>query len=180
MRDAMQAVVVTTTMLYKNSLDDSARFVLGTVGTNPLVCVGVNPSTATPEKLDRTVARVARYAELNGHDSWVMLNLYPQRSTDPRGMHVIHRAELKAANEQFIVDFISGRKLTLLAAWGELITSRPYLRGMLEGIVEITDASACDWHSIGALLKSEHPRHPSRGAYLHLQPFDIAAYLRNL
>ncbi|WP_370567037.1 DUF1643 domain-containing protein [Leucobacter sp. cx-169] len=56
-------------MLYANTPDDSARFLLGTVGTNPLVCMGVNPSTATPEKLDRTVTRVARYAELNDHDS---------------------------------------------------------------------------------------------------------------
>lgn len=167
-------------MLYENTADDSARFLLGTVGSNPLVCVGVNPSTATPEKLDRTVTRVARYAKLNGHDSWAMLNLYPQRSTNPRGMHVVHRPELKAANEQFIAEFIGGRKLTLLAAWGELITTRPYLRGMLESIVEITDASSCEWQSIGGLLTSDHPRHPSRGAYLDLQPFDIDAYRRRL
>ncbi|TFD75320.1 DUF1643 domain-containing protein [Cryobacterium psychrophilum] len=171
---------MTVTMLYESTADDSARFLLGTVGTNPLVCVGVNPSTATPEKLDRTVTRVARYAELNDHDSWAMLNLYPQRSTDPTGMHVVHLPELKAANEQFIAEFIGGRKLTLLAAWGGLITTRPYLRGMLESIVEITDASSCDWQSIGGLLTGDHPRHPSRGAYLDLQPFNIDAYLRRL
>lgn len=167
-------------MLYANTADDSARFLLGTLGANPLVCVGVNPSTATPEKLDRTITRVARYAELNGHDSWAMLNLYPQRSTDPKGMHAVHLPELKAANEQSIAAFIGGRKLTLLAAWGELINTRPYLRPMLESIVEITDASTCEWQSIGGLLTSDHPRHPSRGAYLELQPFDIAAYLRRL
>ncbi|WP_206348590.1 MULTISPECIES: DUF1643 domain-containing protein [unclassified Leucobacter] len=57
-----------------------------------------------------------------------MLNLYPQRSTDPTGMDVVHVPELKAANEQFIAEFIGGRKLTLLAAWGGLITIRPYLQ----------------------------------------------------
>lgn len=171
---------MTALMLYENTLDDSARFLLGTIGTNPLVCLGVNPSIATPEKLDRTVTRFARYAELNDHDSWAMLNLYPQRSTNPAGMHVVHLPELKAANEQHITKFIGGRKLTLLAAWGELITTRPYLRGMLESIVEITDAASCDWQSIGGLLTSNHPRHPSRGAYLDLKPFDIDAYLRRL
>ena len=171
---------MTATMLYENTADGSARFLLGTVGTNPLVCVGVNPSTATPEKLDRTVTRVARDAERNGHDSWAMLNLYPQRSTNPTGMHVLHLPELKAANEQFIAEFIGGRRLTLLAAWGGLITTRPYLRGMLKSIVEITDASSCDWQSIGGLLKDDHPRHPSRGAYLDLHPFNIDAYLRKL
>lgn len=171
---------MTATMLYKNTADDSARFLLGSVGTNPLVCVGVNPSTATPERPDRTVTRVARYAELNEHDSWVMLNLYPQRSTNPLGMHAVHIPELKAANERHIAEFIGGRKLTMLAAWGELITTRPYLRAMLETIVEITDQSSSHWRSIGGLLASGHPRHPSRGAYLDLQPFDIHAYLRKI
>ena len=167
-------------MLYDNTADDSARFLLGTVGTNPLICVGVNPSTATPERLDRTVTRVARYAARNEYDSWAMLNLYPQRSTNPSGMHVVHLPELKTANEQRIAEFVGGRKLTLLAAWGELIETRPYLRGMLERIVEITDASSCEWQSIGGLLTTGHPRHPSRGAYLDLQPFDIHAYLRTV
>jgi len=165
-------------MLYENTADDSARFLLGSIGRNPLVCVGVNPSTATPERLDRTVTRVARYAALNKHDSWVMLNLYPQRSTDPSGMHVVHLPELRTANERHIAKFVGGRKLTLLAAWGELITTRPYLRTMLESIVQITDATSGDWLSIGGLLASGHPRHPSRGAYLDLQPFDIHTYLR--
>jgi hypothetical protein len=167
-------------MLYENTADDTARFLLGTLGTNPLVCVGVNPSTAIPGKLDRTVARVARYAGLNGYDSWAMLNIYPQRSTDPKGLHDDHLPELKAANERYITEFISSRKLTLLAAWGELITTRSYLRGMLESIVDIAATSSCDWQSIGALTMSDHPRHPSRGAYLDLQPFDIDAYMRRL
>ena len=64
-------------MLHQKTEDDSGHFLLGTVGVDPLVCVGVNPSTASAQKLDRTVTRVARHAELNGHDSWAMLNLLP-------------------------------------------------------------------------------------------------------
>lgn len=33
--------------LYRPNVDNSARFVLGTVGDNPLVCFGVNPSTTS-------------------------------------------------------------------------------------------------------------------------------------
>ena len=171
---------MTPAILQENTPDNAARFLLASVGTNPLVCVGVNPSTATPQKLDTTVTRVTRYAALNGHDSWAMLNLYPQRSTDPRGMHSPHLPELKVANEQHIAEFIGGRKLRLLAAWGGLIRLRPYLRGMLEGIVEISDASSCEWSTIGGLPKNGHPRHPSRGAYVDLWPFDIHAYLRTM
>lgn len=32
------------TDIYENSADNSARFVLGTVGDNPLVCVGGTPA----------------------------------------------------------------------------------------------------------------------------------------
>ena len=49
---------------------------------------------------------------------------------------------------------------------------------MLEGIASVTDASGCDWVSIGDLLKSGHPRHPSRARYAWpLQSFDVASYL---
>jgi len=167
-------------MLYQNTPDDSARFVLGTVGVNPLICVGVNPSIATPVKLDLTVTRVREYARLNNHDSWVMLNIYAQRSTDPNGMHSVYRAELKAANEQHIAEFIDGRTLTVLAAWGEKIELRAYLPALLRDIVKITDASSCDWQSIGEPLKEGHPRHPSRGKYLRLQSFDMSEYVNNL
>ncbi|MBD8103986.1 DUF1643 domain-containing protein [Plantibacter sp. CFBP 8775] len=171
---------VTATMLYERTADNSARFLLGTSGMNPLVCVGVNPSTATPDKLDHTVTRVSRYAELNGHDSWTMLNIYPQRSTSPEGMHLTHLPHLQSANEQCIATFIGSRQLTLVAAWGELVTTRPYLPRLLERIVEIADRSSCEWQSIGELLKSHHPRHPSRGPYLDLQPFDVGSYVRRL
>lgn len=167
-------------MLYEHTPDDAARFVLGTVGLNPLVCFGLNPSTASPMKLDLTVARVQEYAKRNDNDSWVMLNLYPQRSTDPSGMHDAHLPELKAANERHIATFIGGRTLTLLAAWGDRIKFRPYLPAMLNDIVKITDASFCNWLSIGAPLKAGHPRHPSRGPYLRLQPFNLRSYLAPL
>lgn len=118
------------------------------------------------------------FASRNGYDSWVMLNLSPQRSTDPTGMHLALSGELQAENERQIAAFIDGRPLTLVAAWGELIATRPYLLGMLENVVALADASACDWVSIGELLKSGHPRHPSRAAYaLPLQPFDMEMYL---
>ena len=148
--------------IYATTPDDTARFLLGTEGGNPLVCVGVNPSTAAPGALDLTVTKVREFAARNGFDSWVMLNLYPQRATDASEMHDEHNPELKAENEQRIAEFLDGRPLTLLAAWGELIDTRPYLLPMLEGIVSVTSASGCDWVSIGDFLQSGHPRHPSR------------------
>ena len=163
---------------YEPNEDNSARFLLGTTGVNPLICFGVNPSTAAPGNLDQTLRRVQGYADRNGFDSWLMFNVYPQRSTDPQGMHSSYLPGFKAKNESRIAEFIDNRRLTLLAAWGEPITTRPYLRDMLADIVRITDASSCEWISIGGLTRKLHPRHPSRGAYLPFQSFDMESYLR--
>ena len=63
--------------LYERTVDNSARFILGTVGSNPLICFGINPSTAEPSNLDPTVNYVSRLAVSNNYDSFVMLNVYP-------------------------------------------------------------------------------------------------------
>ncbi|MGG1910422.1 DUF1643 domain-containing protein [Microbacterium sp. NRRL B-14842] len=81
---------------------------LGTVGVNPLVCVGVNPSTAAPGDPESHRQQGHGFAARNGFDSWVMLNLYPQRSIDPKGMHLVHDPQLQADNERHIADLIGG------------------------------------------------------------------------
>ncbi|MDP3949523.1 DUF1643 domain-containing protein [Microbacterium sp.] len=162
---------------YEHAPDGSARFVLGTVGENPLVCFGINPSTAVPNAPDRTVGRVIRFAAANGFDSWTMLNVYPQISTDPTGMHLQHDPDLKAQNEHHIARMVEGRP-TLLAAWGVLVTSRPYLRSLLADILKITTAAGAQWVSLGEPTKDGHPRHPLYlSADTPLVPFDVERYL---
>lgn len=98
-----------------------------------------------------------------------MLNLYPQRSTDPDCLHL--------APQKDLVNFIDGWRLTIVAAWGNLIASRPYLKPILAEMVAIPGIGSCRWVSLGPVLQTGHPRHPSRAAYTHaLQPFDVAAY----
>lgn len=70
--------------LYERTPDNSSRFVLGIDGANPLVCLGLNPSTAEPGHLDPTVSRVQEAARRNGFDGFIMLNVYPKRDTLPR------------------------------------------------------------------------------------------------
>ena len=45
------------------------RYILGTKGNNPLICIGINPSTARPDALDPTLKSVERIAHNNGYDS---------------------------------------------------------------------------------------------------------------
>ena len=72
------------------------RYILGTKGSNPLICIGINPSTAKPDALDPTLKSVERIALNNGYDSFIMFNVYSQRATNPDLMEkelncVLHR-----------------------------------------------------------------------------------------
>ena len=42
------------------------RYLLGTRGENPLICIGINPSTAVPGDLDNTLKSVERIAAGKG------------------------------------------------------------------------------------------------------------------
>ena len=65
------------------------RYILGTRGKNPLVCIGINPSTAAPDRLDNTLKSAQRIALFNGYDSFIMFNVYAQRATLPDDMEKV-------------------------------------------------------------------------------------------
>ena len=75
-----------TKWLYAPNFYSEYRYILGTRGQKPLICIGINPSTARPGDLDPTLKSVERLANANGFDSWIMFNVYPQRATDPNDL----------------------------------------------------------------------------------------------
>lgn len=164
--------------VWERSVDGAARFILAPPGQNPLVCFGINPSTATPHKLDPTVKRVSKFAENGQFDGWAMLNVYPQISTDPKGLHQQVDLQLKKENEQHIAKFINARSLTIVAAWGNLIDSRKFLVDLMRDLVSLPELSACRWVMLGEATQANHPRHPLyvKGG-TPLKSFDIHAYL---
>ena len=154
--------------IYSNSLDNKYRYALGTKGENTLYCFGVNPSTATPEKYDPTVTRVNRVANRLGFDSFVMLNLYPQRATNPSDLDKEVNKEQHKLN-LYAVDLIKDGSY-IWAAWGDLINVRPYLKDCLTQIQYIVQffKKNVHWVKMGELTKNGNPRHP---LYLKYQPF---------
>ena len=103
------------------------RYILGTRGSHPLVCIGINPSTAIPDRLDNTLKSAERIALHNGYDSFVMFNVYAQRATDPDDMEkelnpVLHRENMKAF-DWLLSQFPAPPDLW--AAWGSIIESGP-------------------------------------------------------
>ena len=138
--------------------DDTARFMLGEVGENPIICFGINPSTANDIKYDPTILKIRKIASENNCDSWVMLNLYPQRATNPNDMHKKADNDLKIKNYEVIrsVFNIYPNALTL-ASWGNAIEKRKYLKDCLKEILAI--APDRKWVCRGKLTVKGNPRH---------------------
>jgi hypothetical protein len=166
--------------LYENNEDNSARYVLGTKGDRPLVCIGINPSTAEPDKLDRTLQSVARISEFNGYNSWIMINIYPQRSTNPQGLDIQRDYTISNENLVQIDKIFNEYNPTIWAAWGTNIKIRPYLINCLHEIVALANKHQCNWVECGNSSKEGHPHHP---LYLSKtcigSAFDLKSYLKN-
>jgi hypothetical protein len=147
--------------IYRASDDDKIRYILGIVGERPLICFGINPSTAEPGNTDPTIRSVMRIAKHNGYDSWIMLNIYPQRATDPDNIDINIDMELLKENFYFINGILELFKPDeLWAAWGNLITKRDFLMKCLESISDAVKQHNCSWITFGGINKSGHPRHP--------------------
>lgn len=168
--------------IYVINTDNSCRFVLGTTGLKPLYVIGSNPSTADDLKPDRTITKVTRFAKQHGFDSFIMLNLYPQRTAYPDKLAKTLDHELLQLNIKHILTCSKSTiEPTFMAAWGGTIQVRPYFKTCLNEIVEATRKNSMKWVKIGSFTKSGHPRHPSRATYAFgLTDFDIASYLTML
>ncbi|MBO5323830.1 MAG: DUF1643 domain-containing protein [Oscillospiraceae bacterium] len=166
--------------LYAPNFYSEYRYILGTRGKNPLICIGINPSTAEPGNLDNTLKSVDRIAQGNGFDSFIMFNVYAQRATNPDAMEkvcnpLLHRENLEAF--RYVLSISD--KPAIWAAWGAIIEKRSYLADCLQDMVATGQAYGAAWYCAGAISKKGHPHHP---LYLRkdekLRPFDVEAYLR--
>jgi hypothetical protein len=167
--------------IYENDQMNDIRYILGTKGSKPLLCFGINPSTAKPEDLDNTLKSVERLALGNGFDSWIMMNVYPQRATDPNDMHQNFKDEIHAKNLEHIENVLSKTNATIWAAWGVLIEKRTYLKDCLFDIYELSNKYNCSWISIGNKSKKGHPHHPLYvSSSEKTEHFNIEEYIHGL
>ena len=167
--------------LYAPNFYSEYRYILGTRGTNPLICIGINPSTAEPDNLDNTLKSVQRIALGNGFDSFIMFNVYAQRATDPDAMErqcnlALHLENLKAFRYVLSIS----ETPTVWAAWGAIIEKRGYLSDCVRDMVAVGREYGANWCCAGAISKKGHPHHP---LYLRkdekIKPFDIDEYLNS-
>ena len=168
--------------LYAPNFYSEYRYILGTRGKNPLICVGINPSTARPDALDNTLKSVQRIADGNGFDSFLMFNVYAQRATRPDDMEKVCNQTLHEENMKAFRHLLSiGEKPAVWAAWGAIIEKRKYLPQCVADMLQISREYDAAWFCAGPISKKGHPHHP---LYLRkdekLKPFDTENYLKQL
>jgi len=160
------------------------RYILGTRGRHPLICIGVNPSTAVPGRLDNTLKSAERIALHNGYDSFLMFNVYAQRATLPDDMDrelnpLLHAENMKAF--RYVLER-AGASPSVWAAWGAVIEKRAYLPRCVLDLAEEGKQYGAKWFTAGPRSRAGHPHHP---LYLKkdspLEPFsDLIPYLQSL
>ena len=168
--------------LYAPNFYSEYRYILGTRGRNPLICIGINPSTAKPDALDNTLKSVERIALGNGFDSFIMFNVYAQRATSPDDMEKQLNDQLHRENlEAFRYVLSISEKPAVWAAWGAIIEKRKYLPGCVRDMLAVGEEYGARWYCAGKVTKKGHPHHP---LYLRkdekLKPFDVSTYLDTL
>ena len=172
--------------LYVPDFYTEYRYILGTKGKDPLICIGINPSTAAPDDLDNTLKSVERIAKGNGYESWIMFNVYAQRATRPDDMDrelntALHRENMAAFEYILSSAAASGAVPSVWAAWGTIIEKREYLPRCLRDMAELGERYGAHWLKAGKCSAKGHPHHP---LYLRkdekTEDFDILGYLDRL
>ena len=171
--------------LYVPDFYTEYRYILGTRGKAPLICIGVNPSTAEPGNLDNTLKSVQRIASGNGYDSFIMFNVYAQRATRPDDMDRVRNERLHRENMRAFAYVLSqvgeGLRPAVWAAWGAVIEKRAYLPDCVRDMVAVGRRFDARWLCAGKRSVKGHPHHP---LYLRKDektvPFDVEEYLNTL
>ncbi len=161
--------------------DNKCRYVFGKYGEKPLICFGINPSSACIDRekldqksglpeinLDPTMINVKNVAEKHPFDGFIMLNLYPLIDSDPAVLKSMNQKTVEeriAKNMEyigFVLDWFK-KSDTLWACWGNSIMNGDYLIDSLEKInklvTDIKKKRNLEWKTI-KWTKTFHPYHP--------------------
>ena len=143
----------------------NCRYVLGKRGKNSIIFFGINPSTAKIDNKgnivkDQTIKRIENITKLNGYDSWIMLNIYPQRTKNPNDLDIILNENMHKQNLK-LIKLYTKKESKIVASWGCNIKKRKYLTEILKEIIKTTNLKNNIWFCNG-FTENDDPKHPSR------------------
>ena len=143
--------------------DDNERYVLGQPGQKNLLVIGVNPSTAKPEKLDPTIKKVIKISQEQGYSGWIMVNLHPQRATDPQDITPLTDTIMKNNIEviRYTIEKLDIKYVWY--AWGNLIDifgKKSFLHDSQKQIDDLLKEKNVQRYHYYKLTKKGNYRHP--------------------
>lgn len=167
--------------------DPYYRFVLGEPGRNNIVCIGINPSSAMPNRPDPTILKVKAIMKNNDYDGYIMMNLHPYRGSEPNDINNDKcydslEANIRAFKEIF--DNENYHKCDICVLWGAIDNkvrghAKILLKKQMLAIKPFIEQNESKVYCL-KLLKGGHPGHP---LYLpnnvRLKNFDYKEYLYN-
>lgn len=142
--------------------DEKERYILGQPGKRNMLVFGINPSTATPGEnhIDPTIRKVRKLLAEAGYDGWIMANIYPFRSTDPKGLPKQVDRAMQEKNIKVLKALLHAYRIDAVwAAWGDIIDTRCYLGEILYDIQEELTGDF-EWYYRGKKTRNGNPRHP--------------------
>lgn len=164
--------------IYEVNKSNTQRYAYGSKKAKSLFVLGLNPSCLPDTNLNPTLRNARAFSKILGFDSFIMINIYPQRSTDP---DLLHKRMSKSAHEKNIdvICSLLSKNDTIWAAWGGLIDKRSYLYKCLEEINKSIEDKNVDWIRYDSLTKQGHPRHPMYKKHEdRFERFDMEMYLK--
>lgn len=146
--------------IYQSDEENEFRYVLGHLGKNNIIVVGINPNTGVPNDLEESVNRVVKIAKGLGFDGWIMLNLYPERQLTVDGLSGVMNSEHNSVNLTTIDKVIKDYpKSPIVAAWGNDIIKKDYLITCATNINQVLKKQERKWKCF-KINKTGHPKHP--------------------
>lgn len=129
-----------TPSVYEYDDTRNLRFALGNYGEKTLICIGINPSSASDQESDRTMNELIKFSKTNGYDSCIMINPCPIRSARPSDLPKdsemdgnITRMNLECI-EKVLTQCVGCDALIM---WGNFVTSRTYFTKSSIAIMEL-------------------------------------------
>ena len=120
-----------------------------------VICIGLNPSTATDKIPDRTFNKIRKIVEHNEYDDFVILNICPQRSSNPK--NVKYNEDDATKNCKIIQKYLDKYpKAPIWCAWGNNIYLEE-LEKYRAKVEEMISTRECFCTSVN---KTGEPKHP--------------------
>lgn len=134
------------------------RYILGHIGTNNIMIMAMNPSSASEQYADATVSKVIKTAISNGYDGWIMCNLYPERSTDQMNMENFN-LKLHKNNVKNIINTMKEYNISeIWGAWGNLKSHA--LKNAKKYWLDEFINNDIKLYCFNELSKQNNPKHP--------------------